>query len=405
MALELLDGVVIFWVASNVSPDDDVLAFLSTVLETLRREPKSSEAERKRLRALITSRSVHFAAPRLRKERAMLMRAARSCESYLTANIDTIKTPGKRKVVIDQHTADRMIGVTSLLKWLFQFSTPTTDSLTFCQAAYNARHDPQMATLEALKQELRVAPKGTAELFRSVKHLVGRLSEKIRIPGNLVQDSLRLEPLLNSYKIRRVEATIAAKVPVTDGLRNLDSIIRRMLPANDPRLGDMQAYMGQWNGSIRLEDAIRAMYDDEERNHNVHAEIQVLEEFHRNQRRFVEHDPYIACSKLACLCCKLYFKFHPGRFVEPDSHQKTYLNWRPIDLPRGGDSEHWLDQRHVLANLSKELSNLVKEQIITQQQPTPWQPDSTTNITAGMGSVTLSEVEEAFESGDGESDG
>ncbi|SPJ89723.1 uncharacterized protein FTOL_13084 [Fusarium torulosum] len=188
------------------------------------------------------------------------------------------------------------------------------DSPTFCQAAYNARHDPQMATLEALKQELRVAPKGTAELFRSVKRLVGRLSEKIRIPGNLVQDSLRPEPLLNSYKIRRVEATIAAKVPVTDGLRNLDSIIRRMLPANDPRLGDMQAYVGRWNGSIRLEDAIRAMYDDEERNHNVHAEIQLAASWHASA------------------------------------------------------------------------------------------PDSTTNITAGMGSVTLSEVEEAFESGDGESD-
>ncbi|KAF4424489.1 hypothetical protein F53441_14236 [Fusarium austroafricanum] len=388
MALELLGHGVVFWIAANATPNNDVIAFFSTLLETLRRVPKSTEAERERLRATIASSSIRFSAPRLRKERAMLMRAARSCESYLANNIKTIQTPG----------------VPALLEWLAQFSTTTTDPLDYCQAAYNARHDPQIATLEALKQELRVAPKGTAEPFRSVKHLVGRLSEKIRVPANLVQDSLLLGSLLNSYEIKRIEAPVAAKVPETDGLRNLDSIIRRMLPAGDPRLEDIQTYLGQWDGSMRLEDAIRAMYDDEERNHNVHAEIQVLEEFHRNQRTFVEHDRYIACSKLACLCCKFYFKFHPGRFVEPESHQKTYLNWRPINLPRGGDSEYWPDQRRVLANLSRELSNLVEEQIITRQQPTPWQPDSITNITAGMGSVTFSEVEEVFDSGDGESD-
>ncbi|KAM5362001.1 hypothetical protein ACJA88_014234 [Fusarium oxysporum] len=181
----------------------------------------------------------------------MLNRATRFCETYLTANLDTIQTPG----------------VAALLDWLPQFSSDTTDPLILCRAAYNARHAPQIATLEALRQELIVAPQGTAESFRSVKHLVGRLAEKIRTPANL-----------------------------------------------------------------------------------------------------------------------------------------TYLNWRPIDLPERVESEYWPDQRRVLANLSKELSNLVEEQIIAQQQPTPWHPDSITNITAVMGSVAISEVGEVFESGDGESD-
>ncbi|KAG7002693.1 hypothetical protein FocnCong_v001004 [Fusarium oxysporum f. sp. conglutinans] len=337
---------------------------------------------------MLTVRYIQFAASRLGKERGMLNRATRFCESYLTANLDTIQTPG----------------VAALLDWLPQFSSATTDPLILCRAAYNARHAPQIATLEALRQELAVAPQGTAETFRSVKHLVGRLAEKIRTPANLVNDSLLLRPLLDSYEIRRVEAPVAAKIPVTDGLRNLDSIIRRMLPADDPRLEDLQVYLGQLDGSLGLEDAIRAISDDEERQHNVHAEIQMLEEFHRNQRKFVAHDRYMACSKLACFCCKLYFKWHPGRFVEPECHQKTYLNWRPIDLPERVESKYWPDQRRVLANLSKELSNLVEEQIITQQQPTPWHPDSITNITAVMGSVAISEVGEVFESGDGESD-
>ncbi|KAG5811400.1 hypothetical protein H9Q74_005100 [Fusarium xylarioides] len=316
----------------------------------------------------------------------MLDRSMRFCEAYLTTNLDTIQTPG----------------VPALLDWLPQFSA-TTDPLILCQAAYNARHAPQIATLEALRQELIVAPQGTAEAFRSIKHPIGRLAEKIRTPANLVNDARLLRPLLDSYEIRRVEAPVAAKIPLTDGLRNLDSILRRMLPAGDSRLKDMQAYLGQLDGSIRLEDAIRAMHNDDKTNRGVHAEIQMLEDFHRNRREFVGHDRYIACSKLACLCCRLYFNWHPGRFVEPESHQKSYLSWRPIDLPEGGESQHWPDQRRVLANLSKELSNLVEEQIISQQQPTPWQPDSVTNITAVMESVSLSELGEAFESGDGES--
>lgn len=388
-----------------MSPNDSVVAFLSTVLEDLRREPNSTETERQTLIAMLTVRSIQFATLRLRKERGMLNRATRFCETYLTANLDTIQTPGETEVVTKRHSADKQVGVAALLDWLPQFSSDTTDPLILCRAAYNARHAPQIATLEALGQELIVAPQGTAESFRSVKHLVGRLAEKIRTPANLVNDSLLLRPLLDSYEIRRVGAPVAAKIPMTDGLRNLDSIIRRMLPADDPRLEDLQVYLGQLDGSLGLEDAIRAISDDEERQHNVHAEIQMLEEFHRNQRKFVAHDRYIACSKLACFCCKLYFKWHPGRFVEPECHQKTYLNWRPIDLPERVESEYWPDQRRVLANLSKELSNLVEEQIIAQQQPTPWHPDSITNITAVMGSVAISEVGEVFESGDGESDG
>ncbi|KAF5660341.1 hypothetical protein FCIRC_12143 [Fusarium circinatum] len=399
IALESLENGVVFWIASNVSPNDRVIEFLSIVLESLRIEPSSTETERETLIATLTARYIAFAGPRFRKERGILNRSTRSCEAYLTANLDTIQTPGKTEAITKRHLAYNQVGVTALLDWLPQFSA-ATDPLTLCRAAYNARHTPQMATLEALRQELIVAPQGTAEAFRSVKHLVGRLAEKIRTPINLVNDYRLLRPLLDSYEIRRVEAPVAAKIPMTDGLRNLDSIIVRMLPAGDSRLGDMQTYLGQLDGSMRLEDAIRALHDDET-NHNVHAEIQILEDFHRNRREFVGHDRYIACSKLACLCCKLYFKWHPGRFVEPESHQKSYLSWRPIDLPEGKESQHWPDQRRVLANLSKELSNLVEEQIITQQRPTPWQPDSVTNITAVMGSVALSEVGEAFESGDG----
>jgi hypothetical protein len=295
----------------------------------------------------------------------------------------------------------------SLIEWLPQFSANDTDTLTLCQTAYHARHDPQMATLRSLSRELGVAPRETAMNIKAVRHLIGRLAERIRIPALLIEDFLMLGPLFNSYQIKKVQAPIPAIVPKADGLRNLNSILKRILQPGDPRLEDMQNYLARLDGPLKLEEAIRSMYGEDKGQACVHSEVQVLEEFHRNQRSFVGGDRFIACSKLACLCCKFYFKHHPGRFEEPESHQKSYLNWRPIELPGGWENEHWVHQRRALGMLSSELSRAVEKQIETRQRPTPWQPDSVTNITETMRCVSLGEVEaeEVLGSGDGWSDG
>lgn len=264
-----------------------------------------------------------------------------------------------------------------------------------------------MSSLGSLSRELGVAPRETAMNIKAVRHLIGRLAERIRIPALLIEDFLMLGPLFNSYQIKKVQAPIPTIVPPADGLRNLNSILKRILQPRDPRLEDMQNYLARLDGPLKLEEAIRSMYDEDKGQARVHSEIQVLEEFHRNERSFVGNDRYIACSKLSCLCCKLYFKYHPGRLEEPESHQKAYLNWRPIELPGGRENEHWAHQRRVLGMLSSELSTAVEKQIETRQRPTPWQPDSVTNITEAMNSASLGGVEadEVLGNGDGWSDG
>ncbi|KAM0196941.1 hypothetical protein ACHAPA_006143 [Fusarium lateritium] len=389
MALEAQQrGVAIFWIAANLTPKDDVLVFLADILEDLKNEPKVTDTDRNGLSDKLAGKCIRFAAPRLKKECKLLSRAASYCTEYLKKNVTSIKAAE----------------VEALIRWLGQFSITKPDILTLCRTAYNARHDPQMAALEALSQELSVAPRETAKTFRAVRHFVGRLAERIRVPINLVHDSVQLGTLLSSYRIKRVEAPVASVVPPADGLRNLNSILKRMLRADDPRLEDMQHYLSQLDGPMMLESAIKSMYEEDHGQTRVHAEIQMLEEFHRNKRSFVGNDRYIACSKLACLCCKFYFRHHPGQFQEPASHQKTYLNWRPIELPGGQNNEHWEHQRRVLANISRELSRAVEKQIVTQQQPTPWQPDSLTNITADMGAASLAEAQEVVGSEDDWSD-
>ncbi|TVY77017.1 hypothetical protein Focb16_v006779 [Fusarium oxysporum f. sp. cubense] len=391
IALESQTNEVILWVAANCTPHDKVILFLNDVLQQLQRDPKGTEEERERLREKLTKKCVGFAAPRLKKECKLLLRAASYCEKYLKEDGTTVQGAERR----------------SLLEWLPRFSATNTDTLALCKTAYDSRHDLQMSSLGSLSRELGVAPRETAMNIKAVRHLIGRLAERIRIPALLIEDFLMLGPLFNSYQIKKVHTPIPAIVPPADGLRNLNSILKRILQPRDPRLEDMQNYLARLDGPLKLEEAIRSMYDEDKGQARVHSEIQVLEEFHRNERSFVGNDRYIACSKLSCLCCKFYFKYHPGRLEEPESHQKAYLNWRPIELPGGRENEHWAHQRRVLGMLSSELSTAVEKQIETRQRPTPWQPDSVTNITEAMNSASLGEVEadEVLGNGDGWSDG
>ncbi|KAF4980989.1 hypothetical protein FZEAL_3104 [Fusarium zealandicum] len=371
-----------FWVAMNSTPNYQALAFLAGILDELKGVPEAPEAEHDSIADVVKQKCASFAAPRLKKECKILSNAARDCEKYLEAHAADVQTPG----------------VAALIAWLPRFKFKTGESvLPLCQTAYNVRHDPQMETLEALRNELSVAPEKITKALRTVKHFIGRLSERIRVPRILVQDACQLGALLNTYQIGRVEAPTAAKVPQADGLTNLDSILKRMLTAGDPRLEEMRSYLSWLDGPTGLGAAIRVVYDEDCAKPRVHAEIQMLEHFHRNELEFMDRDRYIACSKLACLSCKFYFRHHPGRFVEPNSHQKAYLNWRPVLLPDGSQDQYWHEQRPTLAWVSKEFSRAVEEQITSRQQPAAYQADSITNITASIDSaLDLSDVGDEF---------
>lgn len=73
-----------------------------------------------------------------------------------------------------------------------------------------------------------------------------------------------------------------------------------------------------------LEAELLAYYDPKKCKARVHAEVQMLERFYQRRLIFVDGDRFLACSKPAYLCCKLYFCYHPMGCVQPDSHEKAY---------------------------------------------------------------------------------
>lgn len=267
----------------------------------------------------------------------------------------------------------------------FNYSTEA-DILQLCQTTYRARRDPQTRTLQVLSREDGAALEH-AKAFKIVEHFIGRLAERIRAPRELVEDASRLGTLLNSYRVAAIPAPAPATVPPADGLTNLNSIAKRMLRAGDPKLGDFQKFLAKLDEHMGLEDRVRTMYDREDIRPSVHAELQMLEFFHRGERVFFDNDRYIACSKFACLGCRLYFRHHPGRFVEPDSHQKVYTNWRPIILHEREEDPLFLEQRAILSHVSEDVSNLLETDIALRRMNVVSHPDSITNITESVDSV------------------
>ncbi|KAJ5168684.1 uncharacterized protein N7482_004278 [Penicillium canariense] len=114
----------------------------------------------------------------------------------------------------------------------------------------------------------------------------------------------------------------------------------------------------------------------------IHAEVQVLEYFYNNQMAFAGNDRYIACSKPACLCCELYFKYHPARMVVPESHRNIWTNW---GLPAVENFSKAIpagrQQLDILNKIIHELREMVIKQALGHSPAGNWHPDSRTGIT------------------------
>ncbi|RSL69482.1 hypothetical protein CEP54_002258 [Fusarium duplospermum] len=366
IAVENRPDCFMFWVAGNVTPSSKVVDFLNGVLRYLQGAEAADPVQKERLEAKLTEDSIHFGTLRIKKECNILRNATKKCQSYLSTAASTTMTSD----------------IEALKNWLPQFRSDTAaDTLRLCHAAYRAREDPQMTTLQVLSREDGAALE-YAISFQAIKHFVGRLAERIRVPKQLVEDASRLGALLSSYRVASVPAPQPAIVPPPDVQTTLHSITRRVLRAGDPRIDEFQEFLTRLDEQTGLETRVRTMYDRGDMQSRVHAELQMLEFFHRGGRFFVENDRYIACSKLACLCCKLYFRHHPGFYVEPDSHQKVYTNWRPILLQEAEEDPRFLEQRALLGKVGRDIGNMLEDHIALQRSSVVLQPDSITNITA-----------------------
>lgn len=214
--------------------------------------------------------------------------------------------------------------------------------------------------------------------------MVGRLAARVRAARQVFEDGSRLSVLLQNYRVAGVPKPASATVPEADNLTTLDGVLRRLLPAQDDRYEAYLHNLTVLDQQVGLEAGLRSKFEPGALKSCVHAEVQMLHHFSDDGRRFVGRDRFVACSKFACVCCDLYFRYHPAGVVLLDSHKKAYPNWGMMMLPDGAKSPKWLDQRKLINDVLVDVKTMVLDQIKEKSVSSLRQPDSISQITPSL---------------------
>jgi len=219
---------------------------------------------------------------------------------------------------------------------------------------------------------------------RAIRHYIGRLAWHMKAAKTLVAMAERFPMLFVDFRIEYCRSPKREETPpAMDARTTLNGIATRMLPSNsDPNyVKSIKDSLNFMNTKFRIEKRVQDKYKDTRFMPRVHAELILLEHLYMKNCEFDSGDKYIGCSKPACYCCYYYIDAHPGGFVRPGSHNKTYLNWRPPyipeDDPTGSAKKR---QEDILNNMLKKIRLDVLTQIEERSPRRDAHRDSTTGI-------------------------
>lgn len=283
------------------------------------------------------------------------------------------------------------------MSWLRTFESRELSPAVICRLAYEDRQNVFMRQISGLSKAPRFKSSSDAihHDFQLLRHYIGRLGYHIRATKNLISCAPRMIHLLDDYKVEGLEMPSRAPgLPPADEKTRLDSILVRMQPVNCPNVPKYQEALEKMDDVFHLTHRVLETYQSPNIQPRVHAEVLVLQHFNKNDLAFEDRDRYIACSKPACYCCALYFRNHPGRFEQPPSHSKLYLNWRPPGFDLEPESDEWKEQRDVIIEMTKVIRAEVLRQIWESRPRHPWHPDSVTGITESFWTERERELEQ-----------
>lgn len=367
IGLESTPQRYVFWVGANTNPQKRIVPFLETLLAKLRDTSTAATSKAPEEADNIAIECIKFGTPRINKYKQHLNLLLKRCQGNLAKS-----------------QSEEMVG---LAEWLKKLEDLQREPTSLCRFAYDSRKSEFMRLLATLSVEppYKSSRDAIHITFGLVRHYIGRLGHHIRAVKALVSCASRLADILYSFKVCSISTPAkSASPPLVDEKTRLDSIIVRMLPAGSPDLERYQQALADMDVKYQLSRRFLDNYTNPNFLPRVHAEIQVLEHFHKDKLHFADADRYIACSKSACFCCLLYFRHHPEHFVEPASHRKIYLNWRPPDLDAVCDTISQNFQRDILNLMTRDIRNEALHQIEQKMAPPTWHPDSVTGITESV---------------------
>ncbi|KAK8043448.1 hypothetical protein PG993_005878 [Apiospora rasikravindrae] len=354
-----------FWLACN---NGSRLMTMKTMLENIVRDIRDiiSRPEDKREESTIEliRRCINFSIARVIKERQCLYRSIRKCneKSLFTGSQSSIGLETWAKMFLEKH------------------------GMSLCILAYDQRNSSCMKEVAQRGQERHGVHTPHAELYRDLRHSLGRLACHISAVKQVVEDASCLDYLFaeGTSRVLCIAPVPSVPPPKPDGLTTLEKILTRMLPSQDPRLKEYEEILLMMDQRMGLLRRILYEYSRPGFQPCVHVEVQVLDHFVTKRLRFLGGNRIIGCSKPACLCCYLYFKAHPAKPVELRSHLKIWPRWGPPVLPGGAEDDRFREQRRILVDMMKFLGEEVLDQIRQKGTAPQWHADSTTGITPSV---------------------
>jgi hypothetical protein len=260
------------------------------------------------------------------------------------------------------------------------------DLHSLVEFAYANRHSDFMRRLATLAHEQRykTSEDSLPAICASARHNIGRLGLHARSARALASYTHRMMAFLESYSVRAVPIPVKDKGrPPPRKATNVEAALRRMLSTDAPELEECRQALAKMDKMFKISERFLKDYSNSKNKTRVHAEVQVLHHFDQHDEEFAEGDKYIACSKPACFCCHLYFRHHPGGFVEPRSHHKIYLNWQPpgMESTKIGKKNQLRD---ILNSMVKDIRRDALRQLIKKAAPRGYHPDSLTGVSLSI---------------------
>ncbi|KAL1892456.1 hypothetical protein Sste5346_006966 [Sporothrix stenoceras] len=387
LGIEDREDCLIYWVAANANPQKKIEPFLVNLLGDLAAviregggtDTSTGTARLQTATEEVTAKCAAFALPKIKKICTLLRIRISDCEECLGGG--SFSDEEKQLAV-----------------WLQQFKQSTKDisaagaGLDLCRLAYDRRKSREMRQLKQLA--LEQGHHGVSrQCFAQAHHYIGRLADHVRVPPRLVSNLQYVEDLL--LNPLSVQVPPMAHCAPCEPLRQehgkrqsrLEGIISRMCkPHEKALLAELAAGLQDFSQNYDLDAIVHKKFADlteKSKAPRVHAEVQILEHFHRNKLDWADNgDRYIGCSKPACFCCHLYFRHHPLRPVMPGTHNKVYPKWGPPLLDGGTANPGYIEQRDLLNRFIEDVRKDVVEQIRAKRGPSKrWQADTATAIT------------------------
>lgn len=381
IALEAHPSGATYWIASNKEPNEGVILYVHEILKLLGNlSSPSSEGSRKTLEDRIASKCVQFNARRVKAYQTLIRKPLKICLEILNKSKED---EGMSSTSCSASLT--MFSDIELKIWMSRFWQFGDDLLGLCRFSYQERG---CHFLKQLQNHIGDRPTvmgisgSNSQAFSLARHYIGRLGSHFRAARILVTAGWKMPDLFDNFIIKILPSPKPpSSPPPTDHLTTLDGIIKRMLPKDDPEVKKYQEALTSMDAKFNILDRLLGLYKDKTFKPRVHAELILLECFHRNHLPFVDDDRFIGCSKPACYCCYHYISVHPGGFIRPPCHGVRYLSWRPPDPMDAFENKH---QQDILNQIIKQIRLDALRQIEQRRGPSKWHPDSTTGLTYSL---------------------